>query len=71
MSGLGLEGLEGHARFPQSGQAGVAELVTGAMGEPGPLPRRRHDLVEAFRGERHATVGSFQHDEESVARVRR
>jgi hypothetical protein len=47
MTGLGLDGLDGHACLSQPGEAGVAQFVTGAVGEPGSLPGRPHDLVES------------------------
>ena len=41
MTGLGLDGLDGHAGFAQSGEAGVAELMAGAVDESSPLPGLR------------------------------
>jgi hypothetical protein len=44
VTGLGLDSLDGHPAFPQSGEAGVTELMAGAMDEPGPLPGGAEDL---------------------------
>ena len=35
---LGLQRFDGHARFAQAGQAGVPQLVAGAVRQPGPGP---------------------------------
>ena len=40
MAGLGLDGFDGHPRFAQAGEAGVAQLVAGAVAEPGPIRAR-------------------------------
>ena len=33
VSGLGLDGFDGHARLAQPGEAGVAQFVAGAVGQ--------------------------------------
>ena len=68
VSGLGLDGFDGHARLAQSGEAGVAQLVAGAVGQTGPHPGGADDLVEAGHRERLAATRSFERDEERVAR---
>ncbi len=39
VTGLGLQRLDRHARFAQPGEAGVAQLVTGAVHEIGTSSR--------------------------------
>ena len=68
MTGLGLDGLDGHPRFPQPGEAGVAKLVTGAVAETGPLAGRPHDLVESWCGKRLTPTLPFERDEQRVGR---
>ena len=45
VSGLGLDGFDGHARLAQPGEAGVAQFVAGAVAEFGPPPGGADDLV--------------------------
>jgi hypothetical protein len=44
MTGLGLDGFDGHAAFTQSGEAGVAQLMAGPVVESSPLPCGAEDL---------------------------
>ena len=44
VTGLGLDGLDRHAPFPQSGEAGVTQFVAGAVGESGSFPGGAEDL---------------------------
>src|SRR5450759_3957165 len=39
VAGLGLDRLDGHPRFAESGEAGVTQLVAGAVAETGSLTR--------------------------------
>ena len=68
VSGLGLDGFDGHARLAQPGEAGVAQLVAGAVAQTGPHPGGADDLVETGHRERLAATCSFERDEERVAR---
>jgi len=64
--GLDLQRLDGHARLPQPGEAGVTKLVAGAPGQPRPSPGAGEDLVEALRRQRLPAPWSLEHDEEAV-----
>ena len=44
VTGLGLDGLDRHAGFAESGEAGVAQLVAGAMDQTRPLTGGTEDL---------------------------
>ena len=68
MTGLSLDRFQRHPRFAQPGQAGVAQLMTGRVFEPGAGLRAPHDLFETIDAQRPATPGAFQHDEQLVAR---
>jgi hypothetical protein len=46
--GLGLHRLQRHPRFPQPGQARVAQLMAGGVGQPGPAAGTGEDLIQAF-----------------------
>jgi hypothetical protein len=48
VTGLGLHRLQRHPRLAQPGQAGVAQLMAGSRGQPGPLAGAGEDLVQAF-----------------------
>lgn len=64
VSGLGLNRFQGHARLPQSGQAGVPELMTGQFRQSGPLPDAVEDLVQAVGREWPAASRPAQDDEQ-------
>ncbi len=66
MPGLGLDGLQGHARFAEPREAGVAELVAGESRQPGPGAGAGDDLVHPGRGQRLTAARSLQHDEHAV-----
>ena len=66
MPGLGLHRFEGHARLPQSGQAGVPQHVAGQVLDTGTAPGSADDLVNAGRGQRFPAVRSLQDHEHSV-----
>ena len=68
VAGLGLDGFDGHPRLAQAGEAGVAQLVAGAVAETGPLPGGADDLVETRHRQRLAATRSFERDEERVGR---
>jgi hypothetical protein len=63
VSGLGLDGLDGHPRFPQADEAGVAQLVVGAVAETGPLAGGADDLVQTRCRERLAARGPLSETE--------
>ncbi len=69
VAGLGLDGLQSHARFPQSGQTGVAELVTGRSLEPGPLSGTPHDYVDPVSSETVTPARALQCHEDPVGRA--
>jgi len=56
---LGLDRLECHARGPQSGEAGVAQLMAGCVFKPPSTSGAGHDLVEAVARERLAAIGAL------------
>ena len=68
VSGLGLKGLEGHARLAQAGEAGVAQLVTGPVRETGPFPAAPRISSSPSAESGSAPALSFQRDEERIAR---
>ena len=64
--GLGLHRLQRHACLAQPGQAGVAQLMTGAPLEPGPSTGAGDDLIEPFEAAAVGRVAALQHDEDPV-----
>ena len=68
MSRQGLDGFDGHAGFAQAGEAGVAQLVAGAVAEFSTQPGVADDLGQTRHRERLATPCPFERDEERVAR---
>src|SRR5271165_5739466 len=68
VSGLGLDGFDGHACLAQSGEAGVAQLVAGAMRQAGTLSGGPNDLVETGHRERLSATCALEHDEQRLAR---
>ena len=66
MPGLGLQRLDRHARLPQAGQTGVAQLVAGAVRQPRPGPGAGDDLVQPVDRQRLAPARPFEHDEQPV-----
>ena len=60
MTGQGLDGLDGHARLLQPGEAGVAELVARPMDQSGPGPCGAEDLVQTLGGQGMSASRSFQ-----------
>ncbi len=67
MTGQGLDGLDGHARLLQPGEAGVAEFVTGPMHQAGPGPCRAEHFIQSLGGEGLAPSRLFQDDEQMVS----
>src|SRR5450759_2176933 len=65
---LGLDRLAGHPRLEQTGEAGVAQLVAGAMAKTGPLAGGAYDLVQARHREWLTPTNSFERDEERLRR---
>src|SRR5215472_18191043 len=63
MTGLRLHGLQGHARFAQPSQAGMAQLIAGEMSNPRAVTGAVHDLVETVGAERLTSPQSFEDDE--------
>ena len=59
VTGLGLDGFDDHPRLAQAGEAGVAQLVTGAVAETGPLPGGADDLVQTRHRERLSPMHSL------------
>ena len=70
VTGLGLDGLQRHARFPQPGETGVAQLVAGCPLQPGTAPGPVEDLIQPGRRQRLAAAGAFQHHEHLPGRGR-
>ena len=66
MPGLSLHRLQRHPRFPQPGQAGVAQLVAARVLQAGPPPRGREDLIQAPGGQRLPAVRTLEHQEDPV-----
>ncbi len=71
MTGQGLDGFDGHARFFQTGETGVAQLVAGPMDQSGPDSGGAEDLVQPLRREGLTSSRSLQGNEQVVSRVRR
>ena len=67
VTGLGLHRFQGHARLPQAGQAGVAELVAAGVGQAGAPPGRLQDLVQPRRAERSAPSPALEDKEDAIA----
>ncbi len=63
---MGLDGLQRHPSLPQPGQAGVAQLVTGSVRQPGPSAGAVEDLVEPVGAQRPAAPGTFEHQKHRV-----
>jgi hypothetical protein len=63
VAGLSLDRLQRHPGLPQSGQAGVSQLVARAVREAGPVAGRQHQLIQPVRGQRVAAARTLQHDE--------
>ena len=66
MSGLGLDGFDGHPGFAQSGEAGVSELMTGAVDESSPRPGGAEDLDDPLARERLPTTRALERDEQPI-----
>jgi hypothetical protein len=64
--GLGLHRLQRHPGLPESGQAGVAQLVAGRMREAAAAPRTGQHLVQSLCGQGLPAVGTLEHHEHSV-----
>src|SRR5215211_9383740 len=64
MPGLGLDGFQSHARLPQTGEAGVPQLMAGQMIYPGSTSSAVDDLIQPRRRQRSAPAWSLQHDEQ-------
>jgi hypothetical protein len=52
--------------MPASGQAGVAQLMAGRLGQPGPGSGAVENLVQAGRRQRLAPPRALQHHEQAV-----
>ncbi len=66
VTGQHLNGLDGHARLLQPGEAGVAELVAGPMHQSGPGPGGAEHLVQTFGGESLPVSWTFEDNEQAV-----
>ena len=68
VAGLGLDSLEGHARFAQAGSAGMAELMTVGSFQSGSLAGTAHDHVDSLGAQTLTAAGAFQGDKGSIGR---
>ena len=64
--GLGLDRLQRHPGLPQSGQAGVTQLVAGRVRQPRPRAGAVQHLVEAVGAQRPTPPGALEHQEHRV-----
>lgn len=64
MAVLSLDRLQCHPGLPESGQAGVPQLVAGGMGQTRPVSGALEDLVQPGHGQRLPATRSFEDHEQ-------
>jgi hypothetical protein len=64
--GLGLDGLQSHARLPQPSETRVAQLVTRRVRQASPAAGAVEDLIKPVSGQRPTTTAYLEHDEHLV-----
>ena len=64
---LGLHRFERHPGFPQPGQAGMPQLVTGRAGKPCPRACAVEDFIQPGSRQRQTAARALQHREHPVS----
>jgi len=66
VTGLRLDRFQGHTGLTKPREAGVSELMTRQVLDPGPGAGSGHDLVQARRGKRLPAPWPLQHEEDVI-----